>query len=648
MNPRRLLLTICALCIHVLLLPPSARASGSCNRESPNLDAAIGSAGDTQSSTLAALAPALQAGAGQVERIGSGLRALDRADQALCQCAGVQSQQALCIYRALGPQFFCDVYAASGLPDFGNPFGLTDSDFLQQAYKESSYYQSSVLSVERACEKHLTGTPFPTLICCQDPGMMGCKSPLPPPEGIACVGPSGTGKYYGPVMRDTNRRLRCDQYPECDLNGQASGDAEAALQRFFNLYHALAEDYADHMYGDRAHSLDSPCNLDLATFAGCKGWLDHVDTGRPFALLRRDEALPNGSEALRLQRELAGTAALRVMFAVPNGLVRYEYAMSQTWSTAQKRSHLGSIDAEQALLEWLSPCALEMLQAALPGLWEFFAVPAPVEPAPALFAEPGMVDSCWPGEAPRELTLAVANTAAGSTVSVSVVDPEGKAGQAVPLMIDWGDDQVDGVPFLIGSNANNYTHQYAVAGPFEAKVTYTNSAGLTVFQHVGVDPVPVASAPVASFITGLKVPASMVGVTVPLTRPRGGDRLDAVVHLFVEDADRELHLVRSDYVGAESAARHSVAGAEVASIPVPVNAAAIVWKVQQPGVVTGGDYEIASVSVVDYQSTGSATERVVTLGPNTIVALRGSVSMSSNVAVLDMFDGAHYRLQLPP
>ncbi|MCP5111775.1 MAG: hypothetical protein GY953_13175, partial [bacterium] len=336
-------------------------------------------------------------------------------------------------------------------------------------------------------------------------------------------------------MRDTNRRLRCDQYPECDLNGQASGDAEAALQRFFNLYHALAEIYAGQMYGGRADSVEFPCNLDLATFVGCKGWFDHVDTGRPFALLRRDEALPNGSEALQLQRELAGTAALRVMFAVPNGLVRYEYAMSRTWSLAQKRSHLGSVDAHQALLEWLSPCALGMLKTALPDLWEFFAVLAPGEPEPVLFAKPGMVDSCWPGEAPQELTLVVTNAAGGSSISVSVHDPEGKAGQAVPLMIDWGDDQVDGVPFLIGSNANSYTHQYAVAGPFEAKVTYTNSAGLTVSQDVGVDPVPVASAPAASFITGLKVPASMVGVTVPLTRPRGGDRLDAVVHLFVED-----------------------------------------------------------------------------------------------------------------
>jgi hypothetical protein len=271
---------------------------------------------------------------------------------------------------------------------------------------------------------------------------------------------------------------------------------------------------------------------DFLSFRGCKGFAKAINPllqqyfKDPAAFLQNipyyTYTLYNGaptkndtfSRATDLFRRTVDFSIGRVIGSLPYFWARFDFASSFEWSQADKIRYFQTMPtsplergedtylrAEAALLPFLGPIGLAILQSSQVVDWELFAPPLPV-------STPGWAER-WLGDEPKWhleglhslagcelgqpplLSLAVAEElVAGDELAVltlTFTDPEYVRGLRTPIRVEWGDGTLSRAFFVEPTNGFRMTtslsHKYFVAGvtpvsPILIKAIIFSGAGL--------------------------------------------------------------------------------------------------------------------------------------------------------------------------
>jgi hypothetical protein len=262
------------------------------------------------------------------------------------------------------------------------------------------HYQCGVVEAPPAGES--------VLDCCKmDTAQVGCHTSI-----IAASCP----EYYGQAtivpLGGAIDGATCELIPECALDESSSYESNPLDGLDYREYFIaggrddILDKVADAFDTDGADpnsECDSTALWDLLTFRQCRNQREVLTEGRPFEGGSSEWGLDydaNGSTAPWSEYTstndedaiamgfMANSAAERIMSSVPNAHVRAERAfnkqravfdgMNPNTDEAFARLVLDDLgmtdDFDTILLEWLSPCSLELLKEMTPQ-WYWFAVP---------------------------------------------------------------------------------------------------------------------------------------------------------------------------------------------------------------------------------------------------------------------------------
>ena len=344
------------------------------------------------------------------------------------------------------------------------------------------------------------------LKCCKyTPDQLGCHSAFNQPAPINCEGNpgfAGTAASFGPCLGvDGSEGCVCDYLIPCEVGGpraQLSVQASAffASDWFTDLIRAYQDALATQ--GQAGEHVTLKDLERLTTFQGCKGRLDVLQSADPFRNIQPGVEMEY-LQISAVQQGLANIAALRVMLAVPNALLRLDAIRTRTWDAASRQAALsaaGVTNPDGALLTHLSPAGLLLLKASMPLDYVLLAVPAPNEPPSGRPAGARFEDGCELGLPPEvvELTSAPMAGADPGTVTTRfrILDPEAGTAGVGYLAIDWGDGRIDTHLIYTAGESIAAAHVYTEPGKHLIQVTATNVAGLSDSEHTQVD-LPVGS-----------------------------------------------------------------------------------------------------------------------------------------------------------
>ncbi len=473
----------------VVASAPSAAQAG-CKDDLGDAGKATGTASDL----LGLFSPLVPEGAKDgAGALGKGLKALGvavRFAEGWCECVATGKDAWGCAAQTLADDWLCLASMAFGAPNPNNPFSLMAIAVPAVGGPAAALYSLLFEPDNPYCDEGGMDLGPGTLKCCKyTPDQNGCHSAFNTPTPINCEGNpayGGSAASFGPCMvPPTGAGCLCTHIPECNLDGLADDSGYARSHRCAGWFRNL-----EGLYVANAASDDGECSMAFGFFEGCRGWLNVITQGEPFIHFKGGPISPyNGAMVIELNRQFAANAAFRVIFALPNGLARFDYAAGKTWTDEQKAEHLAGVaDPQEELSKYLGPCGLALIKESLPERWSLLAAPAPDEGEPDKDPALNWKDGCLQGQVAVFTVLSAA--AAGATVelTVEVDDPEAEFNQFGfdPLAIDWGDNTVTHVHYSL-EHPNNFTHTYRRSGEYAVLVTHVNSAGLAAEGSVQVE-----------------------------------------------------------------------------------------------------------------------------------------------------------------
>ena len=424
--------------------------------------------------------------------MGKGLKGLGvavRFAKGWCECVASGKDAWGCAATTLTDDWLCLASMAFGAPNPKNPFSLLAVAVPAVGAPAAALYNMLFEPENPYCDPSGMDKGPGTLKCCKyTPDQNGCHSAFNSPTPINCEGNpvyAGSAASFGPCMvPQTGFGCLCDHIPECAADGQADTSDYGKGHRRSNWFRGIEAAYVNRLAAD-----DDDCSMSFTFFEGCRGWLNVMVEGEPFAHLQGGPVSPhNGAMVLELNREFAVNAAFRVMFAVPNGLKRFDYVSARTWDDEQKTGYLAAVPGPEAELgKFLGTCGLSLLKDSLPERWELLAAPAPEEGETDKELSLSWQDGCLQGEVATIADVFASVEGAGVELQIQIDDPEADYNphRFDPLTIDWGDHRVSHVFYAL-DHANTFTHTYRRAGDYTVTLTHVNSAGLTAVGAVQV------------------------------------------------------------------------------------------------------------------------------------------------------------------
>lgn len=354
--------------------------------------------------------------------------------------------------------------------------------------------------------------------CCYVPGSSyGCHSAFHSEEGKPVINCNplyggGTHEVGSTLVVDPNPQpgqaclftpQTCDHIPICNRNMtpekiaginanpghimKSTGAANSRAQAFGTG--ALA-DWNSYLSGYHT-SADTPSDFirqsvhpfsavsDFITGRGCAGWRNRLPASFPTDWsedqFRMDDANGVYAEEASHYNGLRQLGLVRLMASVPNLFNRWSYVESRIWTPAAISEYLAQIpDADEALLETMSPLALSLLRRnGLVQDYRLLAVPLAGETV-----SPRFYNGCELADPPVVELGYVKRDSYGIDLQIEAADSEASSAVDVGVVVLWGDGSVSKLTVPPGGTAQTLSHDYKAGGKYQVLAMAENEAGL--------------------------------------------------------------------------------------------------------------------------------------------------------------------------